>query len=135
MFILLENPATKSPAAKVKLKRKAVIIYLITLGVSWNSDLLIMNPPIKSKNPTPIQMLADIVWFKSQVRFLYPSVKIGIILFVAKVPPRIPPRSMITKANRDRMFLFPISLYPCACISPCITLAPNPTSSPERAKP
>ena len=110
MFILLENPATKSPEAKVKLKMKAVIIYFITLEVSWKSALLIMNPPNKSKNPTPIQILAEMVWFRSQVKFLYPSVNIGIMLFVAKVPPKIPPKIMITKARSDRMFLFPTSL-------------------------
>ena len=53
-FILLDTPATISPAAKVKLKRKAVIIYFITLFVSLKSPLLIINPIINSKTPTPI---------------------------------------------------------------------------------
>jgi len=106
-FILLETPAIKRPAANVKLNRKAVSIYLKTLFVSAKSLLLITNPIIKSKTPTPIEIHDAKWWFKFQVRFLYPSVKNGILLFVDKVPPNIPASNIITTASKERTFLLP----------------------------
>jgi hypothetical protein len=41
------------------------------------------------------------------VRFLYPSVKNGILLFVDKVPPNIPASNIITTASKERTFLLP----------------------------
>lgn len=59
-FILLANPEISKPEAKVKLNKKAVSISFIMLDVSLNSPLLMINPAIKSKTPTPMLTFADI---------------------------------------------------------------------------
>ena len=109
-FILLEIPEIIRPAEKVNPKRNAVNISLRILDMSLNYARLRMKPMIKKRTPRPMVMYEDRSWLRFQVGLRYPSVRKGMVLFVAKVPPRIPARIMTMTATNERGFLLAASL-------------------------
>lgn len=109
-FILLDNPEIIKPEAKVKLSKNAVNISLRILDISLNYDRLNINPITRKRTPTPIEMNDEISWLRFHVGFLEPSVKNGIVLLVANVPPRIPAKRITIMATKDFPLRFAASL-------------------------